>query len=227
MIWLDRFCFMIYELGSLNMNLREKQQEDTRKAILDALGGQIAESGAMGFSIQDVADRAGVTHRTVYNYFPTREALNDAFALHVEEEELAATFGVRPDEGVRLAQLPSVAATYFRMIADKAVHVRAYVMLMIASRSPAQLTRERTKQFEQLMEDEAGPLPEGAARLATAAVRQFVSSVGWHVLIEHQGLSNEDAARTAEWATKALLDAVANGDFPIPETTNESRHDDE
>ena len=181
----------------------------------------------MGFSIQDVADRAGVTHRTVYNYFPTREALNDAFALHVEEEELATIFRVRPDEGVRLAQPPSVAATYFRMIADKAVHVRAYVMLMIASRSPAQLTRERTRQFEQLMEDEAGPLPEGAARLATAAVRQFVSSVGWHVLTEHHGLSNEDAARTAEWATKALLDAVANGDFPIPKTTNESRHDDE
>ena len=179
----------------------------------------------MGFSIQDVADRAGVTHRTVYNYFPTREALNDAFALHVEEEELA-TLGVRLDEGVRLAQLPSVAATYFRMIADKAAHVRAYVMLMIASRSPAEVTRERTKQFEQLMEDEAGPLPEGAARLATAAVRLFVSSVGWHVLTEHQGLSNEDAARTTEWAAKALLDSVANGDFPIPETTNESRHDD-
>ena len=207
------------------MNLRKKQEEDTRKAILDALGGQIAESGAMGFSIQDVANRAGVTHRTVYNHFPTRGALNDAFALHVEEE-LAALFGVRPDAGASLAQLPSVAASYYRTIADKAAHVRAYVMLMIASRSPAQITRERTKQFEQLIEDDAGPLPEGAARLATAAVRLFVSSAGWHVLTEHQGLSNEDAARTAEWAASVLLNAVSNGDFPIPETTNESSHDD-
>jgi AcrR family transcriptional regulator len=207
------------------MNLRKRQQENTRRAILDALGQQIGESGAIGFSIQDVADRAGVTHRTVYNYFPTREALNDAFAVHVEEE-LATLFGARPEEGVCLAQLPSVALTFYRTIVDKAAHVRAYVMLMIASRSPAQVTRERTKQFEQLMEDEAGPLPEGVARLATAAVRLFASSIGWHVLTEHQGLSNEDAARTAEWAAKVLLDAVANGDFPIPETTNEPCNDD-
>ncbi len=207
------------------MNLRKRQQESTRKVILDALGAQIADSGAMGFSIQDVADRAGVTHRTVYNHFPTREVLNDAFAVHVEEE-LASLFGVRPEEAVGLAQLPSVAGTFYRTIADNASHVRAYVMLMIASRSPAQVTRERTKRFEQLLEDEAGPLPEGVARLATAAVRLFVSSTGWHVLTEQQGLCNEDAARTAEWAAKILLDAVANGNFPIPETTNDSRHDD-
>ena len=207
------------------MNLRKKQQENTRKAILEALGEQIAELGTMGFSIQDVADRAGVTHRTVYNYFPTREALNDAFAVHVEEE-LATLFGVRPDEGVRLAQFPSMAATFYRSIPAKAAHVRAYAMLMIASRCPAQITRERTKQFEQLLEDDAGPLPEGAARLATAAVRFFVSSIGWHLLTEHQGLSNEDAARTAEWAVQVLLDAVQSGNLPSSETTNESRHDD-
>ena len=53
---------------------------ETRTAILEAVAAEIAASGLTGFSIQGVADRAGVTHRTVYNHFPTREALNDARA---------------------------------------------------------------------------------------------------------------------------------------------------
>ena len=220
-------AFILYELYSYNMNIRKKQQESTRRAILDALGEEIAASGAIGFSVQDVANRAGVTHRTVYNYFPTREALKNAFAVHVEQE--LATLGARPDEGdegVEMAQLPQIASNYMRMIEAKAAQVRAYVMLMIASRAPARVTRDRTKVFERLVEDGCGPLPAGVARLTTAAVRIFASSIGWHLLTEHQGLSTEEAARTAEWAAKTLLDAVANGDFPIPETPDESSHDD-
>src|SRR6185295_940720 len=201
------------------MNLRDRQQEQTRIAILDALAEVIADAGAFGFSIQDVADRAGVTHRTVYNHFPTREALNDAFAVHVEVELGKIT--ELPDATLNLEKLATASGELYRVVAQRSSHVRAYVMLMIASRAPAKVTRERTELFERIIEDEAGPLPEGAARLVTAAVRMFASSTAWHLLTEHQGLSNEDAARTAEWATKTLLGAVVNGDYPQPEKQRE------
>jgi AcrR family transcriptional regulator len=206
------------------MNLRDRQQEQTRIAILDALAEVIADAGAFGFSIQDVADRAGVTHRTVYNHFPTREALNDAFAVHVEVE-LGKITEV-PDATLNLEKLVTASGELYRVVAKRSSHVRAYVMLMIASRAPAKVTRDRTELFERIIEAEAGPLPEGVARLVTAAVRMLVSSTAWHLLTEHQGLSNEDAARTAEWATKTLLGAVVNGDYPQPEKQRESNADD-
>lgn len=65
------------------MPAEQAQSEKTRRAILDALAEVIVEKGGFGFSVQQVADRAGVTHRTVYNHFPSREALNDALAVHV------------------------------------------------------------------------------------------------------------------------------------------------
>jgi AcrR family transcriptional regulator len=203
--------------------MRKQHQEHTRRAILDALADVIADSGATGFSVQEVADRAGVTHRTVYNHFPTREALNDGFAVHVEEE--LAKIAELPDATLNLAKLVPAVAELYRVAAKRASHVRAYVMLMIASRAPAKLTRARTELFERLIEDEAGPLPAGAARLVTASVRMFVSSTAWHLLTEHQGLSNEEAARAAQWATKTLLAAVANGDYPQPEVERESSDD--
>jgi AcrR family transcriptional regulator len=45
----------------------------------------IMETGGVGLSVQAVADQAGVTHRTIYNHFPTRQALCDAFSDYVDE----------------------------------------------------------------------------------------------------------------------------------------------
>jgi AcrR family transcriptional regulator len=203
------------------MSIREQHLLATRRAILDALGELIAESGTMGFSIRDVADRAGVTHRTVYNHFPTREDLNDAFAAHVEAM-LGSEIGAPPDEGVALADLPRVVREFFPILAAHEAPLRAYAMLTVASRAPARVATERSRRFEAVLQHEQGPLPDGEAHAIVAAVRLFVSTTGWHLLTEHHGLSQADAARTASWATRVLLDAVARGDRPDLESTDET-----
>jgi AcrR family transcriptional regulator len=204
------------------MNLRKRQQAQTRRDILEAVGEVLEQDGLLGFSMQKVADRAGVTHRTVYNYFPTRESLNDAFAVHVEEE--LAKLGEAPDAGpIELSMVPRLAGGFGRAIAGHETSIRAYAMLMIANRAPSEVMRARTKRFERLLKKKAGPLPPNAARLATCAVRMFLSSVGWHVSTELHGLSIDEADRMCEWASRVLLDAVKRGDFPKPSTTEEKR----
>src|SRR6266702_4703733 len=49
--------------------------EVTRKAIVEAAVDLLMERKSDGFSVQEVADRAGVTHRTVYRHFPPRQTL--------------------------------------------------------------------------------------------------------------------------------------------------------
>ncbi len=53
----------------------------------------VAGGGLPEVSIQEVADRAGVSHRTVYRYFSTREALLEALTERVEGR-MAARGGV-------------------------------------------------------------------------------------------------------------------------------------
>lgn len=192
------------------MNLRKTQLEVTRKAILDALAGAIVEDGALGFSVQDVADRAGVTHRTVYNHFPTRDALNDALAEHVEDELSKI---LNEPKMVDFALMDEIFAI-FRQFEQLDAHVRAYVMLMIASRGPAKVSRDRTAEFQKAIERESKPMPADSARMATSAVRMFGSSVGWHLLTEHLDLTTEEAIAASTWATKTLLEALADGNFP-------------
>lgn len=186
---------------------------ETRRAILEALAVEISESGLAGLSIQAVADRAGVTHRTVYNYFPTREALNDAFAEHVEAV-ISEGRDVRLEDGAGVDDLPRVAGQGQELFGAHAAHIEAYVMMTMATGAAARVFRDRSTKIEKLLDDELGPLDPGVARLVTSAIRMFLSSSGWYLLNKHHGLSTSDARRMSEWAVKALLDAVRRGEVP-------------
>jgi AcrR family transcriptional regulator len=185
----------------------QRHLESTRHAILDALAHVLVESTAFGFSVQDVAKRAGVTHRTVYNHFPTREALSEALAVYVEER----LSGLGPVLEAKLPPLQSFAdeiGHLYRGLATQEVHTRAYVMLMVANRRPARLTRKRSQRFEEAVARDV-QLPAGlSAAELSAVLRLFMSSTGWHTLTEHLGLSTERAATAATWATRTLVSAL-------------------
>jgi AcrR family transcriptional regulator len=184
------------------------RRAQTRRAILDALAAVITETGGLGFSVQQVAERAGVTHRTVYNHFPTRDAMNDALAEHVEE--VLARGGYRePRVPTASAGLvPLIPGLYAACQAHEAPS-RAYVMLMLASRRPARVARRRTSAFEAVIARDTAPPAPVTARGLTAAVRMFLSSTGWHLLTEQMGLSPAEAATTATWAAGTLLGAAS------------------
>ena len=58
--------------------LRVRHAELTNEAILRALVDVIREGGVHDFNVHKVADAAGVSHRTVYRYYATREPCSRA-----------------------------------------------------------------------------------------------------------------------------------------------------
>src|SRR3712207_4597456 len=61
------------------LSLRERNKAEARRAILEAFAEEVAAGGLDDLTIDAVAARASVSPRTVYRYFPTREALLDGF----------------------------------------------------------------------------------------------------------------------------------------------------
>jgi AcrR family transcriptional regulator len=183
------------------------RRTQTRHRILEALAQVITETGGVDFSVQQVADRAGVTHRTIYNHFPTRDALRDGFAERVEEQ-LSETHE-RPDKDPITAEsLPAVASAAYALFEDRSDPIRAYVLCQLATRGSAQVARRRTAAVRKAIE-KAGPLHAPVSSTAVAAaVRMFFSATGWHLLTEHYGLTAKEASATAHWAAKTLLAAA-------------------
>lgn len=66
-------------------SLRDQQKRLARLRILEAAIADIADVGPAALAVAAVAEHAGVSLRTVYNYFPDKDALIDAIVVEVRE----------------------------------------------------------------------------------------------------------------------------------------------
>ncbi len=64
-----------YRAGHPEEGLRERKRRLTRQLISDAATSMFATRGFDNVTVSEVAERVGVSEKTIYNYFPTKEAL--------------------------------------------------------------------------------------------------------------------------------------------------------
>lgn len=84
-----------YRIEHPDEGLRERKRRLTRHLISDAATAMFADRGFDAVKVSEVADRANVSLKTLYNYFPTKEsmALDDADEL---VERVATALRERP-----------------------------------------------------------------------------------------------------------------------------------
>jgi AcrR family transcriptional regulator len=86
------------------MRVNEETQTDTRRRLLDAAADTFAERGYHGTRIDSVSQRAGVAKGTIYNYFPSKEAVRET--LVADACVLAANAALAtPDDAPTRARL--------------------------------------------------------------------------------------------------------------------------
>jgi glycosyltransferase involved in cell wall biosynthesis len=76
-------------MKSPSPNLRDRQREETKEQILRAVGRQLESGPLEDISFADIAKDAGVGERTVYRYFPTKEALLGAFWAWLQNQAVS------------------------------------------------------------------------------------------------------------------------------------------
>lgn len=202
---------MAAQTTSEEPDLRQQQTSLTRDLILDALADLIVERGVQDFSIQQVADQAGVSHRTVYRHYPSREALLDALAEWLDDK-FRAELG---DERQLYKDLVRGVDDCFRTMGTFAHHVQAYVVLMKGTNTLAKRRSTRTDKVRRTVEKGAARhLAPDARRAVSALVRSMISSSSWHTLTTELGLDGATAGRATSWALQTLFDELERGGGP-------------
>ncbi len=186
--------------------LRAELSEEVRNRILAALAEQLA-AGAADFSLSQVAERAGVSLRTIHNYFPGEEARIGALAKWIDDQvglsgEAPASFDDIGSYARRMA------LGYFR---NEAL-MRAQMAVGVANRVRR---RRRAKREVQLRHVVAGVVPDsGKAELVAAMIACVISADMAAALCDRYGVKNEDAVHLIEWTARVLARAASRGDLP-------------
>lgn len=93
------------------MSQRDRNRQHTRESILRAAQVLMTRDGAAGTSVVEVAELAGVSDTTVFNYFKTKADLLDAvIAEAASATDLAALLSARPPGEGPFAALRAIIA---------------------------------------------------------------------------------------------------------------------
>lgn len=182
--------------------LREDQAKATRQRIVDALIEQASQTGRSDFSIAEVAARAGVAERTVYRYFPTREALLDAVGGAIE----AGARAVEPEGPEDVAA--SVRALYAWFEENEAL-VEASHVTGVGSEVRARGRRVRGERARKMIDAWASALTDAERRRAFAVFRTMFGSFTWRTMRRELGMSAEETIDAVEWVVGLVMADLA------------------
>jgi len=158
--------------------LRERKKQETRLQIADAARRLFLERGFEAATVTDIAEAAGVSPATVFNYFPTKEDLLYNRLESFEEELLDAIKGREPGEPI-LAAFARFVTRPRGMLAsgEPEAGERLRAISRLISDSPALLAREQqiyegyTDAVARLIAEETGARPgDVAPRVAANAM---------------------------------------------------------
>ncbi|MDO8616350.1 MAG: helix-turn-helix domain-containing protein [Dehalococcoidia bacterium] len=185
---------------SYSSPLRERQVQQTREMVLQALMQEMAADGLRDFSMPRLARRAGVSVRTVYRYFPTKDALFSAFAEWLDDQVVAMPPILTPDD---LAAAPEQLFPEF----DRTEDVILAQWATEAGRDVRNRGRERRLEiYRAALAGLLAGLSREEGRQAHAIISYLHSSWAWKTFREEFGMDGHESGRAVSWAIRTLIE---------------------
>lgn len=190
--------------------LRQQYAAQTRERILDAAIDGLKQGDLEGLTIAQVAKEAGVTERTVYRHFQTREDLIKAVWPRMQ-----ARIGT-PGYPQNVEALLAAPARLYPRFDSEAGAVRASMYSQAGREIRATANAARQEAMTGCVAQALPELDEQARRRRAAVIQMIGSSHGWACFKDYWGMDTDEAARAAQEAIAILL-----GQMPADESTNE------
>ena len=191
------------------MTLRERQADLTRTAILDATAELLMDDSAEDLTMQLVAERAGISERTLYRYYPSRRELTNAMGRHLDER-YAAKAGWDSD-------LPQTFDQFRALYSDRTVqhgveNEKFLRRALVYSLRGGEWYSRRDDHLWDLFREQYPNLAEHEARGDFAIFRHIVNSKSVVLIGERFGLDPDQLRSAMNRAENALLADIATRD---------------
>jgi AcrR family transcriptional regulator len=197
------------------MTLRDDQLALTRSRIIDAVAEMLVEQNPAALSVAAVAERAGVSVRTVYRHFADKAALVASVA---DVDDPAQTLPLPAPDGSDLC-------TYLRRAWSDDVqlpHLRAQLQTPEGQQVRAERRRNQRPFIDLVLDAWSIDLDTDSKRRLIDLLQLLTGNAAMVELTEVLAESTDEAAATATWAVEAILlharrtSRVPGGDVTYP-----------
>jgi AcrR family transcriptional regulator len=183
----------------MQTSLREIYREETRTRILEAAVAELGVHELESLTMAGVASRAGVTERTVFRHYPSRDALISAIWPRIQARVHSPGF---PRTAAAMIDTPPRLFPEF----DKEERLIRASAFSAAGREVRRASNaERQEAARACVRDAFPDIREPELTRLAAVVQLIDSAYGWAVMKEYWGLDGAEAGLAASQALAVLL----------------------
>ena len=182
---------------------KPRGRDEVRSAVLTATSDLVAERGPDGFSVRDIAARAGVNHALVHRHFGTKaDVLEEMLAADAEAVVAAVIASGLPTSGVAGAD---VVEDLLELLATRPSYWRTLVNAVLDTPEVALPgTASTTELFSGLWRE-----AEGAGSVPTAVAGMTV--LGWLIFGRFMNeATGADASETRHAIAEQVADLISS-----------------
>jgi AcrR family transcriptional regulator len=183
-----------------SVSLREEHAAAARERILSAVAELIERGEPDELTMPDVAAASGISLRTIYRYYATREELIEAAGRWIGNELMRHPYPRTLDE---VADFFEVGCADFDR---RPGLVRALALSRLGRRVRGYRRSERLGAISRALRDELVAAPEAEIRRAEAVLAYLHNMLAYTTLREESGLDGEEIGRAIAWAIRTLVD---------------------
>ncbi len=180
--------------------LREQHTEFTRDAILSALVGLLEAENPGEISMPDVAREAGVSLRTVYRHFATREVLLAAAGDWINER----IFGTVAF-GETIEDVPRIIRQACERWDEHPKLVRAMALSQAGRGVRSHRRVQRLAALRRALAQVTNYLPRREQQKAFAVLGYLENMLAWVTMRDEAGLTGREVGEAVDWAMHALI----------------------
>ena len=189
-------------MSTAKRSLSERHSDLSQRVILDAAVELLEHASVTELSVRAIAKHAGISERTVFRYFATRDELLDAVA-----QEVSRRLELPPDPAGLQELLDYPHALYGRFEATAAM-TKAVLHSELYHRVRRTDAERRAVGVRKLLDSIAPKRPERERRLAAANIHYHIIASTWHYYRFYFNLSLKDSVDCAKMAIGQAIAAL-------------------
>ena len=193
---------------TLSTSLADIHADQTERLILDAAVQVLERNCVSGLTIRAVAKQAGISERTIFRYFPTRDDFLNAIVAEIVR---TVAIPAPPESLDELLHFPRVLYGKFetrRELIQASLHSDLFVRILGTE------SKRRWLAIRKILDRAAPKSPDRSRKIAAANIRYFLSATTWNYYRSVLALTLEDTIACAQTAIREAISGLVSDVSP-------------